>query len=261
MELVDAHCHFDFPVFDGTRSEVWQEAREAGVERMVIPGVRAADWGRVRQVAGESESWWYCLGIHPWFVEEHNDRDLAALQESLRQAPDRCVAVGECGLDRLRGDLDAQMPWFEAQVKLAGTLRLPLVIHSVRTHDEVFAVLRRMRPGVPALIHGFSGSYQQAKKLVGLGCYLGVGGVITYDRAHKTRETIRRMPLDCLVLESDAPDMPPAGVEKGANEPARLGQILTSLAQLLDVPADELAPALTANACRFYGWRTPAGEG
>lgn len=254
MRLVDAHCHFDFPHFEGRRSGLWEAARNTGIERLVIPGVRRQDWDRVRSVAAECEDWWYCLGIHPWFVAEHDPSDLDELEHQLRQGDARCIALGECGLDRIHGDLQAQMPWFEAQVDLATTLDLPLVIHSVRTHDEVLSVLRRKRPGVPVLVHAFSGSYEQGRALVDLGCYLGIGGVITHNRARKTRSAVARLPMEHLVLETDAPDMAPAGVAKGQNEPANLRQILTALADLLDEPEVSLAAVLTRNAGRLYRW-------
>lgn len=261
MRLVDAHCHFDFPTFDGRRPGVWEQARRVGVERLVIPGVRRADWDRVVRVAAECDQWWYCLGIHPWFAGEHGQDAMDDLERRLRQPETGCLAVGECGLDRLHGDLDSQMPWFEGQLDLAKSLDMPLVIHSVRTHDEVAAVLRRRRPDVPVLVHGFSGSYEQGRALVDLGCFLGIGGVITHDRARKTREAVARLPVDHLVLETDAPDMAPAGVGKGRNEPARLRQILTALADLLDQPEAPLAVSLTGNASRFYRWPADGGWG
>lgn len=260
MQLVDAHCHFDFPVFEGRRQELWQRARQAGVSRLVVPGVRQSDWHRVQEVAAGCADWWYCLGIHPWFVAEHGDGALADLESALRKAGDRCVGLGECGLDRLHGELKDQMPWFEAQVELAASLDLPLVIHSVRTHDEVAAVLRRKSPGVPVLVHGFSGSYQQGRALVDLGCFLGTGGVITYDRARKTRDALKRLPLDALVLETDAPDMPPAGVEKGRNEPANLRQVLTALAELKGQEETVLARQLAQNVARLYRWPDPESD-
>ncbi len=254
MQLVDAHCHFDFSEFAGQRAQVWQRAREAGVARLVIPGVRQQDWGRVQQVAAECDDWWYCLGIHPWYIDEHDDEALGELEAALGRAGDRCVGLGECGLDRLHGDLNAQMPWFEAQVELASALDLTLVVHSVRTHDEVAAVLRRVRPDVPVLVHGFSGSYEQGRALVDLGCYLGVGGVITHDRARKTRSAISQLPIEALVLETDAPDMSPAGVGKGRNEPATLRQILTTLADLTAHDEQALAAQLVANTGKLYRW-------
>ncbi len=254
MRMIDAHCHFDFPRFNGRREQELDRARALGVLGIVIPGVRRPDWPRVREVVGAQRGLWYCLGIHPWYVQEHTEQDLQALEEELSSKPARCVGLGECGLDRLHGSLDDQQSWFERQVAIAARLDLPLVIHSVKTHDEVHAMLRRANWSGRALIHGFSGSYQQAARLVDLGCYIGIGGVITHDRARKTRDTVARLPLDCLVLETDAPDMAPAGVQSGQNSPVYLPRILEILATLRGMGASDIAPDLLANVCSLYGW-------
>lgn len=253
MKLVDAHCHFDFPSFDGRRVMELEAASQSGVVGLVIPAVRRPDWERVRNTAVAHPGLFYCLGIHPWFVSEHSTGDLDAMEQLLRAHPDRCVAVGECGLDRLHGDLGAQHPWFEAQVELASRLGFPLVIHSVKTHDEIHATLRRRNWSGRALLHGFSGSYQQAAKLVEQGCFIGVGGVITHPRARKTRETVARLPLESLVLETDAPDMAPAGVEMGANSPIYLRRILECLAEIRDEQPEYLASVLFSNTGALYG--------
>ncbi len=254
MELIDAHCHFDFPRFDDCRAAELEAARAQGMSRLVIPGVRRADWARVLKTANAHEGLYYCLGIHPWFVAEHAEEDLEELRRQLVARPAGCVAVGECGLDRLHGSLDEQWPWFEAQINLASELALPLVVHSVKTHDEIHGCLRQRHWSGRALIHGFSGSKEQAGKLADLGCFIGIGGVITHSRARKTREAVAGLPLDCLVLETDAPDMAPEGVGKGRNSPAYLPQIFRALAGIRPEPEDVLARALIDNACRLYGW-------
>ncbi|WP_373000992.1 TatD family hydrolase [Marinobacter sp.] len=254
MRLIDAHCHFDFPQFEGRRETELEQGRTRGLAGLVIPGVRRSDWGRVRQIALNYDGLSYCLGVHPWFVDEHSDEDLAELRRLLESKPDRCVAIGECGLDRLRGNLDQQWPWFEAQVDLACELGMPLVIHSVKTHDEVHSLLNRRQWHGRALIHGFSGSFQQARKLVDLGCFIGVGGVVTHARANKTRDAIARLPLEALVLETDAPDMAPEGVSKGQNSPRFLPDILDALAEIRGGTPEQLAPVLLDNVSRLYGW-------
>lgn len=254
MQLIDAHCHFDFPQFDGRRETVLEQASASGLLGLVIPGVRRSDWDRVRNTALAHNGLFYCLGIHPWFVDEHSEADLSQLYRLLEERPKRCVAIGECGLDRLRGSLEGQWPWFEAQVEMAGKLGMPLVIHSVKTHDDVHGLLNRRQWHGRALIHGFSGSFQQASKLVDLGCFIGVGGVITHPRARKTREAIAKLPLDALVLETDAPDMAPEGVPQGQNSPEYMRVVLDSLAEIRGAAPEALAPVLLDNVSRLYGW-------
>jgi TatD DNase family protein len=193
------------------------------------------------------------LGIHPWYIDEHTTDDLQQLRDHFAVTNEPCVGVGECGLDRLRGSLREQMPWFEAQVEIAADYNRTLVIHSVKTHDEVVEVLKASNWTGRALIHGFSGSYQQATKLIDLGCMLGVGGVITHASGGKTRDTLMRVPASALVLETDAPDMAPAGVKKGENSPQHLPAILRELALLRGVAESELAAVLFENSCRLYG--------
>lgn len=254
MQYVDAHCHLDFPRFDGCLESELAAARAVGVSGFVVPGVRAKHWGRVQALAtSPHKGIYYCLGIHPWYVGEHSGQDLDNLETLLSGHSELCVGVGECGLDRLRGDLAIQLPWFEAQVKIASRYGYPLVIHSVKTHDEVFSILRRLNWCRPALIHGFSGSYQQAKKLVDLGCYIGVGGVITHSHSRKTRDAVARLPLEALILETDAPDMAPEGVAAGRNAPSELIRIAEALAELRGMPEAALAPVLLENVQALYG--------
>lgn len=263
MEFVDAHCHFDFPAFDGHRHSVLERARHDGLTALVIPGVKSATWQRVRETADQFGDVYYCLGLHPWFVSEHQQSDLEELERALSsQRPVKCIALGECGLDRVHGDLEQQYPWFEAQVDIAARTGIPLVIHSVKTHDEVYAILRRRQPSGSVLVHGFSGSYEQAVKLIDLGCFIGIGGVITHPRARKTRSTVARLPLDALVLETDAPDMPPEGVSKGRNSPAYLHGIFDALAGLRREAQEELEQSLLKNVRALYGERfRPLGRG
>ncbi|XKH00104.1 TatD family hydrolase [Marinobacter nauticus] len=251
--LFDSHCHFDFPRFDGVRDDEWARAYQQGLRGLVIPGVRRPDWPRIASLVRPKSGIWYCLGIHPWFVDEHDESDLEQLEELLNSKPEGCLAVGECGLDALHGDLEVQELWFRLQIDIAAGHELPLVVHSVKTHDKVHGILRDKHWQGRALIHGFSGSYQQAKKLVDLGCFIGVGGVITLERAKKTRDAIARLPASALVLETDAPDMAPAGVEKGQNSPAFLPGIFQALVALKGEGEQVLADQLLANAAELYG--------
>ncbi|QCF25120.1 TatD family hydrolase [Hydrocarboniclastica marina] len=248
--LIDAHCHLDFPVFEGEVQKILDEMQSAGIERIVIPGVRREDWSRVLEVAARDRRLSPCLGIHPWYVEEHDDADIAELDRMLIASD--CVALGECGLDRIFGDVEQQLPLFEAQVEIACQREWPLVVHSVRTHEPMMKALDRQNIRAGVLIHAFAGSPEQASQMTSKGVLLGVGGVITYERARKSRAAIAEAPLESLVLETDAPDMPPEGVEKGHNSPLNLGRVFKALCDLRSESPGVLADALNSNARRFF---------
>jgi len=252
--LYDAHCHFDFPVFEGRREAILKRCEEAGVSRLVIAGVRRPDWPRVRDTAEAWPGLYYCLGIHPWWAAEHREEDLAVLEALLSAGGDRCVGLGECGLDAVRGNPDEQAPLFRAQVSMAARLDLPLVIHSVKTHERVAAILHELQYQGVALVHGFSGSYEQAGRLLEQGCLLGIGGLITRSRARKLRDAVSRLPLSGLVLETDSPDMPPEGVAPGENSPENVARVFAAVCGLRREPAAQVRDVLWDNACRLYRW-------
>ncbi len=254
QRFIDAHCHFDFPVFDGRRDEILDEAAGFGLEAIVMPGVAPSNWGRIQQLAEEDARLWFAPGVHPWWVDDVADDVLVRLEGLLAQRHPRCLAIGECGLDRLRGALEIQEPFFAGQIELARRHSLPLLIHSVRTHDMVVALLREKRFSGPGLLHAFNGSWQQADQLWSRGLFIGVSGAITYPRARRTREAIQRLPLEALVLETDAPDMPPAGVAKGQNTPLNLKLIFDQLCKLRPEPSDRIARQIRQNTeVLFWG--------
>ncbi|TVP56055.1 MAG: TatD family deoxyribonuclease [Halomonadaceae bacterium] len=257
--LVDAHCHFERQEFAGRRAALLEECALEGIQALVMPGTVRAEWPLLEALAAEHDALYYAPGLHPWWADEHQEHDLEALDQWLqqrregRQGQSRLLAVGECGLDRLKGDLARQQPWFEAQVSLAKKYQLPLLIHSVRTHDSVLSVLKRAHYAGPALLHGFSGNYQQASQLIDHGLYLGVTGTITHERASKTRDALSRVPIESLVLETDAPDMPLAGMARGQNSPLALTRILASLCQLRPEAPATIRQQLLGNVQTLYG--------
>lgn len=269
---IDTHCHLDAPEFGAQAAQERARARAAGVSWCVLPAVRAADFGRVRALAHELDDV-YALGIHPLYVAEAGDDDLHVLEEALQRwaGDERLVAVGEIGLDFFVPALAAeplrskQWTFFRAQLALAQRYGLPVILHVRRSVDAVTAALRalvrsgRALPG--AIAHAFSGSAQQAQTLLGLGCRLGFGGAATFDTAHRLRRLVAGLPAHAVVLETDAPDIPPqwlyvpaaaraAGQVPAPNSPAQLPRIGAVLAQLRGVAPDELARLTAANAAQ-----------
>ncbi len=252
MRMIDSHCHFDFPDFDQDRAQVLQQTVAAGVRAVVVPGVRAATWESLLHLCEEAPHLVAALGLHPYFIEEHQSSHIRQLQALIAANADNIVAVGEIGVDARKPELERQWALFRAQLDVAQAADKPVIIHSVKTHDEVYAELKRRDLPKRGVIHAFSGSTQQAQHFVDIGFKLGVGGVVTYERSHKTREAVRQMPVEALVLESDAPDMPMANHRGERNSPQWLPDVLATLAELRGESPDWLAEQLWRNACELF---------
>lgn len=250
--LIDAHCHIDAARFDNDRDQLLTECMASGVRKIVVPGTVPESWVTILELARCHAMLAPAVGLHPWWADRVDEDSMARLDQLLA-ANREIVAVGECGLDRRRGPaLECQQSVFEAQVELAETHSRPLLIHSVGTHDTVLSLLRRKEFTPPVLIHGFSGSREQAQALVQQGAFIGVSGVITYPRARKTQRAIAAVPLDALVLETDAPGMPPRGVPKDTNSPLNLRRVLDDLCTLREEPRAVVVRALWRNTQRLF---------
>lgn len=258
LSLVDTHCHFDFPPFRDTQKEL-ASAQRAGVHSIIIPSVGESNWHHTQQLAEQYSPLYYALGLHPYFIAQHSDNALEQLSACLASRTEKCVAVGECGLDFMLDDdlltpelMDKQFRLFDAQIQLAIQYELPLILHARRSHDKILQRLRHFHPKKGGVIHAFSGSYQQAMEYVKLGFYIGVGGVITYSRAKKTRDTIARLPIASLLLETDAPDMPLSGFQGQANHPSQVLGVFESLCSLRKEGQSELEQCLFHNSCKLF---------
>ncbi|WP_313572274.1 TatD family hydrolase [Comamonas terrigena] len=258
---IDTHCHLDAPEFDADRDAVRAAARARGVEHIVIPAVERAHWsGAIALAQRHGDS--YALGIHPLYTPRAQEADIAALRAVLaeRQGDPQLVAVGEIGLDFFVPGLDheRQIWFYEQQIQLARTFGLPVILHVRKSSDRLLKTLRAT-PVVGGIAHAFNGSAQQAQAFIDLGFKLGFGGAITYDRALKLRELAATLPLESIVLETDAPDIPPhwlyttaeqraAGQPQGRNTSAELPRIAQEIARLRGMPLPALQTATTANA-------------
>jgi TatD DNase family protein len=259
---IDTHAHLDAAEFNADRDAVFARARAAGVRCIVLPAVARANFDTVRTLAHRHGAA-YALGIHPLAVRDAAEADLDALGEALDAARDdpRLVAVGEIGLDHFVPGHDParQERFYAAQLALARARHLPVLLHVRRSADTLLKHLRR-QPGVGGIAHAFNGSRQQADTFVALGLRLGFGGAMTFERALQIRRLAAELPDHALVLETDAPDIPPhwlyrpvaervAGAAVGArNEPAELPRIAATLAALRGWTLEHTAAVTGANA-------------
>jgi TatD DNase family protein len=257
---IDTHCHLDAGEFTADSDAVRARARSAGVAHCVVPAVGTGNFAVVRELAHRHRDS-YALGIHPLYTSKAQLDDLDRLDEALaRERGDpRLVALGEIGLDFFEGspDRERQELFLVEQMRLARRHGLPVILHVRRSADALLKHVRRER--VTGIAHAFNGSRQQADEFVKLGFRLGFGGTVTYDRAQQIRRLAVELPLEALVLETDAPDIPPhwlyrtaadreAGLAQGRNEPAELPRIAQVVAQLRAMEPEELAQATGANA-------------
>jgi len=252
--LIDTHCHLDAAEFGVDRAEVAALARAAGVSCVVIPAVERANFDIVRDLARVTPGAVYALGIHPMYVARAADDDLDALRAAVRAAIDdpAFVAIGEIGLDFFDPAAiavsDRQQQFYRAQLEIAAEFDLPVLLHVRRSQDQLLKQLRRVRVA-GGCAHAFNGSFEQAQAFVELGFRLGMGGAMTYERALQIRRLAAQMPLDTLVLETDAPDIAPAWIKGRRNAPAELPRIAAVLAQLRGLDALDIARATMRNAC------------
>lgn len=249
--LVDSHCHLDAPEFALDRDAVIQRASAAGVTRQIVPAISAEGWPALKEVCASGHGLFPAYGLHPMFLSKHTPEHLTQLGDWLtHETP---VAVGECGLDYFVEDLDQaqQQFYFDGQLALARDFDLPVIVHARRAVDAVIAAIKRVG-GLRGVIHSFSGSPEQARQLWQLDFMLGIGGPVTYERANRLRSLVAEMPLDYLLLETDAPDQPDAQHRGERNEPARLSFVCETVATLRGVPTSVVAEATTANAQRLF---------
>lgn len=251
IDLYDSHCHLDAPEFDGDRAEVIARARAAGVRWQLVPAVHRDAWPKLRQLCAGTDGLRPAYGLHPMYLDRHRPEHLIELEQWIEK--ERPAAVGECGLDYFVAGLDpeAQRHYFQRQLELARQFELPVVLHARRAVDDVIASLRRVG-GLRGVVHSWSGSEEQARQLFAMGFHLGIGGSVTFDRARRLRRTVATMPLELLLLETDAPDQPDAGRRGQRNEPGYLPTVLEAVASLRGVAAERIAEACTANAGRLF---------
>ncbi|MCF6210860.1 MAG: TatD family hydrolase [Gammaproteobacteria bacterium] len=247
MQLIDTHCHLDVAAFDTDRDTLLGRVRTAGVTRIVVPGITATAWEKLLALCANETGLYPALGLHPVFLNRHHPDDLQALETLI--ALHKPVAVGEIGLDfYLPGaNREQQKALFKAQLHIAHKHDLPVLLHVRKAHDETLALLRKT--GVcGGICHAFNGSLQQARQYIALGFKLGFGGMLTYERSHKLHRLARELPLETIVLESDAPDMPPVSHRSQRNSPEYLPETLQALTRLREEDIGTIAAQTTANA-------------
>ena len=254
--FIDSHCHLDFPEFAADRSLLLKQAQAVGVKAIIIPAVEQSRWGATQECAIQQQSVFFGLGVHPWYVHPHQDPE--ELHQALMNwsAQERWVAIGEIGLDAYKPNYSQQQAAFLAQLRAAGALDKPVMIHCVKAQQDVLEALKTVQedfPNLRGVIHGYGGSLEIAEQFIALGFTVGVGGLIT--RSKKLQRAVSNLPLSALLLETDAPAMPLKG-EDGAieadNTPLNIPRIFDHLVALRSEAPEVLAKTIFDNTRSLF---------
>ncbi|MBV7299002.1 TatD family hydrolase [Enterovibrio paralichthyis] len=251
--MIDTHCHFDFPPFDQSPEDWLSPSHDAGVHHLIVPAVSRQNWQRVDDLSQRFSSIYFAAGLHPVWLSEHQNEDIAKLDAWLATSPKGCVAIGECGLDFAieNPQQERQLHLLREQLALAVKYKLPVILHCRKAHNELLQVLNDF-PAVRGVLHAFSGSEQMGLNYIKRGFMLGIGGTITYPRANKTRNAVSALPLAAMVLETDAPDMPVSGFQGQPNSPEKLPLIAKALSELKGVTVEEIIHSTSQNAANCF---------
>ena len=274
MKLTDTHCHLDLEQFDADRDAVIQRAINAGLTRVLIPSLSGKSSRAAVKLAESNPMLYAAVGVHPNEAETWDGQTISSLKELAAQSL-KVAAIGEIGLDYYwnKSPREEQISILKEQLNLAAELELPVVIHSrekedaehgacaedlMQTLEEWVSGLRSRNEalaGHPGVLHSFSGSTETAKHAIDLGFYIGVTGPITYKNAEKKRQLIGDLPLERLLIETDAPYLTPEPYRGKRNEPAFVLHIADKIAEIQSRSPQEVAAATTENAARLFSWR------
>lgn len=259
QHFTDTHCHLDFaPLIDSLPS-LLQQCAQANINRIVVPSVSPSNWQTIINLTKTQDlpvQLHACAGIHPWYLQDLEDSCLEELAQFIEANNKSLIAIGETGIDGKiaieQDNLRKQRDYFLEHIALANKHNKPLIIHHRRSHNDIIEIIKASPVKHGGIIHAFSGSFQQGKTYIDAGFKLGIGGTITYPRAKKTINAIKRFPLEALVLETDAPAMPISGEQGLANSPIKLRNIFDELVKIRSESTDQIASALEQNVNQVF---------
>lgn len=252
--MIDSHCHLDLAAFNEDWREVVLAAKQVGVERFLVPGTTVAGWTKQIEMANMAPELDIAFGLHPYFLPNDAESALQQLDSLLKRPRSALVAVGEIGIDAsLDTPVHEQQQLFESQLSLASYYQLPVILHHRKSHHLLIESLKRCRFQYGGVVHAFSGSSEVANAYIAMGFAIGVGGTITYPRAQKTRQTITSLPLDSILLETDAPDMPLKGRQGQRNSPVFLPDVCQAVAELKQTNATDIDNITSNTYCAVFG--------
>jgi TatD DNase family protein len=257
--LIDSHAHLEMPDFERDLEQVIQRAKESGVGYIFTVGTEKKDWKKALKIADSHLSIYAILGVHPHNAKEIDDQTYPTLREHCRNG--KVKAYGEIGLDFFRNlsPRDIQLKRFREQIGLAKELGLPIVVHDREAHRETLEILRSENAEeCGGIIHCFSGDDEMARACMDMGFYISIPGSITFKNAESFREMVKKIPLESLLIETDAPFITPEPFRGKRNEPGYVRYTAQKLAEVKKVSFEKVAEVTTENALRVYGLKPPS---
>ncbi len=251
--LIDSHCHLEMPEFKKDLETVVRNAKESGIEYIFTVGTEEKDWKRTLEIAHSHPFIYAILGVHPHHAREIHDQTYSRLKELCQDKKVR--AIGEMGLDFFRNlsPRETQLKRFREQIGLAKTLGLPIVVHDRDAHQETIEILKSENAEeCGGIIHCFSGDYEMAKICMDMGFQISIPGTITFKNAELFREAVKKIPLESLLVETDAPFLTPEPFRGRRNEPGHVRYTAQKLAEIKKIPFEKLADVTSENALRVY---------
>lgn len=257
MKFTDSHCHLDFSELTDHHTDILLACANKNIHQIIVPSISPDNWQQVLSLSKlhTQPKTFACLGIHPWFLNDLTYNCLDELTVISTNNKNHIIAIGETGIDgkiaEEQGNLSKQIDFFEHQLILAKKLNKPVIIHHYKAHQHIIPLLKKHHIS-NGVIHGFSGSFQQATNYIDLGFKLGIGGTITYPRAIKTIKTVSKLPLDSILLETDAPSMPLFGFQGEVNSPLKILDVFERLCEIRNDPPENIALAIESNIKKTF---------
>jgi TatD DNase family protein len=256
--MIDSHCHIDLEVFDSDRDSALNSALRSGVKRLLVLGLSNSQFAKLLTLKQRYNQLDIALGLHPYFLKLQNEAQTQVMFNDFSHLAsiyqNQYIAFGEMGLD---GSLALAMSYQEKvlrfQLNLASVYNKPVILHHRKSHNHLIRLLKEQKYQGGGILHAFSGSYHEGKTYIDMGFLLGVGGTITYSRANKTRESIAKLPLDKLVIETDSPDMPLSGFQGQRNQPSQLRLVANALAEIKKTSSQKVEQQTTLNYLTLFG--------
>ncbi|WP_153915198.1 TatD family hydrolase [Shewanella sp. TC10] len=251
--MIDTHAHLDLEDFDHDRSALFMQMHELGITSAIIPGISEHQWQRQIAIATEFNCY-FALGIHPWYLPKNIEDSLTLLEQAIIQqrANTSFVALGECGLDKLKPDFSIQKELLSGQLNLANQFNLPVILHAVKCHQELFEILQQHPNQRGGVIHGFYGGPELAQRYINLGYKLGIGGLLMNPNAKKLRKTITEIDIEHFLIETDSPSMTPYNANEKRNTPLHLPKFVSEIANLQKKTTVFILEQLNKNASQLF---------